>query len=82
MAFPKARRPKQSPKKRNKIQALFWLDPAQAKLLKRTAVRLKVSQSELARAAFAYIESHGLWGEAADAAAAVNTAAAAASEAA
>ncbi len=63
MAFPKARRPKQAPKKRVKIQALFWLDPAQAKLLKRTAARLKVSQSELARAAFSFVERTGLWAE-------------------
>ncbi len=61
MAFPKVRKPKQPPKKRVKIQALFWLEPAMAKSLKKTAARLKVSQSELARAAFAHIEEQRLW---------------------
>lgn len=79
MAFPKARRPKQPPKKRVKIQALFWLDPPMAAHLKKTAKRLKISQSELARAAFGYIEEQKLWETLA---ARVNKAAAAASEAA
>ncbi len=61
MAFPKVRKPKQSPRKRNKVQALFWLDPAMAKLLKRTAARLKVSQSELVRKAFEHAEKHQIW---------------------
>jgi len=64
MAFKKVRSPQQGEKKRVKVQALFWVEPAMAKLLKRTAARLKVSQSELARAAFAYVESQGMWSHA------------------
>jgi len=82
MAFKKARRPKQGEKKRLKIQALFWLDPPVAARIKKLAERHEISQSELVRTVFEYLENEELWERLAKAAKPVNKAAAAASEAA
>ena len=84
MAFKKARHPKQDPKKRNKIQALFWMDPPQATRIKKLAEKHEISQSELVRAVFTHMDEHKLWDGLADRLhqQKVNRAAAAASEAA